>query len=114
MLRSTITGARLTPRIATRRAEGGVDGTDDDADQGEVLAAARSGGEALRDARLLLRAATRAASERQAGRRRRRHGEEASAAADAAAGAERRQAGNASEAGAGRGARGSCAAGARA
>src|SRR5437870_6998095 len=105
MLLSTITAGTLPPRIATRRANGRSDGTDDDDHQGEVLEAAQPGGEALRDARLLLRAAARAAPEREAGRRRRRHGQEASAAADADPRTERRQARHAGPPGALAGAR---------
>src|SRR6266566_6400651 len=92
MLLSTITAGTLPPRSATRRANGRSDATDDDDHQGEVLEAAQPGGEAFRDARLLLRAATRATPERETRSRRRGHGQEASAAADADARAERRQA----------------------
>src|SRR5947208_2882367 len=70
MLLSTITAGTLPPRIATRRANGRSDGTDDDDHQGEVLEAAEPCGEALRDARLLLRAAARATPEREARSRR--------------------------------------------
>src|SRR5204863_9589648 len=78
MLRSTSTGGRLITE-STRRADGRADATNDDADQGEVVEAARSCGEADRDPRLLLRATARAAPERQARRRRRGHGQETSA-----------------------------------
>src|SRR3954463_9638068 len=92
MLLSTITAGTLPPRIATRRANGRSDGTNDDDHQGEVLEAAQPGGEALRDTRLLVRAAARAAPEREAGRCRRGHGQEAAAVADSEPRTERRQA----------------------
>src|SRR3954468_8383849 len=107
MLLSTITAGTLPPRIATRRANGRSDGTNDDDHQGEVLKAAQSGGEALRDTRLLVRTAARAAPERQAGSRRCGHGQEASAAADTDPRAERRQARHAGSAGGLAGTRGS-------
>src|SRR6266536_1395849 len=107
MLLSTITAGTLPARIATRRANGRADGTNDDADQGEVVEAARPGGKALRDPRLLLRAAARAAPEREAWSRRRGHSQEASAAADADPRAERRQARHTGAPGALAGARGS-------
>src|SRR6266536_2971818 len=91
MLRSTITGGRLVAE-STRRANGRADESDDDRDQGEVLEAAQPGREALRDARLLLRAPARAAPEREAGRRGRGHRQEAARDPDADPGAERRQA----------------------
>src|SRR5207302_1941570 len=112
MLLSTITAGTLPPRIATRRANGRSDGTDDDDHQGEVLEAAQSGGKALRDARLLVRAAARAAPEREAGSRRRGHGQEASAAADPDPRAERRQARHAGAPGGLAGTRGPCQSGA--
>src|SRR5690242_13649291 len=92
MLLSTITAGTLPPRIATRRANGRSDATDDDDHQGEVLEAAQPGGEALRDARLLVREAARAPPERKAWSRRRRHGQEAPRDPDADARAERSQA----------------------
>src|SRR3954452_24824889 len=114
MLRSTITAGTLPARIATRRADGRVDATDDDGDQVEVLEAAEPCREAFRDARLFLRAPARTAAERQARSRRRGHGQEAPAAADPDAAAERRQARHPGAAGDGAGARGSGPSGARA
>src|SRR3954471_4489874 len=114
MLRSTITAGYATRANPTRRADGGVDATDDDGDQGEVLEAAEPRREAFRDPRLFVRAPARAAAERQAWGRRRGHGQEAPAAADPVAGAERRQARHPGSTGAGAGARGSGPPGARA
>src|SRR5919197_6766861 len=113
MLRSTITGGTLIAQ-STRRADGRADATDDEHHQGEVVEAARPRREALRTARLLVRAPARAAPERQAGCRRRGHGQEAPAAPDAVARAERRQARHTGPPGSLAGARGPCAAGARA
>src|SRR5881394_3377402 len=113
MLRSTITGGTLNVET-TRRADGRADGANDEHHQGEVVEAARSHGETFRAARLLVREAARTAPEREARRRRRGHGEEAARASDADARAERRQAGHPGAAGCRAGARGSCAAGARA
>src|SRR5215212_3673362 len=90
MLRSRSTGGRLIAE-PTRRADGRPDGTDDDADQGEVLEAAEPRGEALGDARLLVRAPARAAPEREARSRRRGHRQETAPAPDADPRAERRQ-----------------------
>src|SRR6266487_5835113 len=106
MLRSRSTGGRLVGE-STRRADGRADGTNDDADQGEVVETARPGGKALRDPRLLVRATARAPPEREAWSRRCGHGQEASAVANADARAERRQARHASAPGAITGARGS-------
>src|SRR5437588_13030203 len=92
MLLSTITAGTLPPRIATRRANGRSDGTNDDDHQGEVLEAAQSGREALRDTRLLIRAAARDAPEREAGHGRGGRGQEASTVADSDPRGQRRQA----------------------
>src|SRR6266516_1251141 len=113
MLRSINMGGTLTG-TATRRTDGRLDVTNLDDRQGEVLEAARPGGEPDGDARLLLREAAGAAPEREARRRRRRHGEEAARAPDDPARAERGQARHAGPPGARRGPRGSRAAGARA
>src|SRR5439155_370602 len=56
MLLSTITAGTLPPRIATRRANGRSDGTDDDDHQGEVLEAAEPCGEALRSEKEVIKA----------------------------------------------------------
>src|SRR4051812_34722587 len=114
MLLSTITAGTLPPQITTRRGNGRSDGTNDDDHQGEVLEAAQPCGEALRDTRLLVRAAARAAPEREAGRCRRGHGQEASAVADSDPRAERRQARFAGPPGCLAGTRGSRPPGARA
>src|SRR5918912_3710074 len=115
MLRSINTAAaRLTARIATRRANGRVDGSCLDGGQGKVLEAARPSGESGGDARLLVRATARAAPEREARRRRRRDGQEAAAAADGESRAVGREARVAGASGDGGGARGSRATGARA
>src|SRR3954453_17821222 len=106
MLRSRSTGGRLVAE-STRRANGRSDRTDDNADQGEVFEAAQPRGKALRNARLLVRAAARAAPERQARSRRCGDGEEAAAAPDAVPRAERGQARHASAPGGFAGTRGS-------
>src|SRR6266516_6044035 len=107
MLLSTITAGTLPRKSQLGGPNGRADATDDDDHQGEVLEAAQPGGKALRDPRLLVRAAARAATECEAGRRRRRHGQEASTASDAGPRAERRQTRYAGQAGARAGARGS-------
>src|SRR5512132_622114 len=107
MLLSTITAGTLLRKSQLGGPNGRADATDDDDHQGEVLEAAQPGGKALRDSRLLVRAAARAAPEREAGRRRRRHGQEASPAANADPRAERRQARHAGATGPRAGARGS-------
>src|SRR4029453_13993867 len=107
MLLSTITAGTLPRKSQLGGPNGRADATDDDDHQGEVLEAAQPGGKALRDPRLLVRAAARAAPEREGGRRRRRHGQEAPPAANADPRAERRQARHAGAPGARAGARGS-------
>src|SRR5512132_1597923 len=107
MLLSTITAGTLLRKSQLGGPNGRADATDDDDHQDEVLEAAQPGGKALRDPRLLVRAAARAAPEREAGRRRRRHGQEASPAANADPRAERPQARHAGATGPWAGARGS-------